>query len=80
MRQYGGMGELERLRGRSLADRALGTVGAVVLVVIGLWLALRVVAGVLRLIVWLTTTAVVVVLIVAALYLVFGRRGRRSDY
>lgn len=62
---------------KSLLDQILRLVVVVVVVLLGVWLALRLIAGIVHLVVWLLTTAVVVGLILAALYFLVG--GRRRD-
>lgn len=62
---------------KSLLDQILRLVVVVVVVLLGVWLALRLIAGIVHLVVWLLTTAVVVGLILTALYFLVG--GRRRD-
>ena len=64
------MDEFDR-PGRSLLEGLFRLVGLVILVVLGIWLALRVVAGIVGFFVWMATTAVIVAVVLGALYLVF---------
>jgi uncharacterized membrane protein len=59
----------------SLADSFFRLIGLVILVVIGVWLAFRVIAGVVHFFIWLLTTALIVGVVLAAVFLVFRGRG-----
>ena len=65
-------------RPRSVTDSFFRLVGLVILVIVGVWLAFRVIAGVVHFFVWLLTTAVIVAVILAALFLVMRGSGRRD--
>ena len=60
---------------RSPSDRLLRLCGAVVVALLGVWLVLRVVVGIVHFVAWLVTTAVVVAVVVGVLWLVLGWRG-----
>ena len=60
---------------RSFGEEFVRVLVLVMLALLSLWLAWRVVTGILRLFVWLATTAIVIALIVAALSVLL--RGKR---
>jgi uncharacterized membrane protein len=60
----------------SFGDSLLRLAGTAIVVMLALWLALRVVAGVLSFIVWLVSTALLVLVVLAVLSFAFGRRHR----
>ena len=81
MRQYGDMRN-ESSPATTFSQQLIRMGGMVLVVLLGVWLALRVVAGVISTIIWLATTALLVAVVVGVLWFAFGHRrpaSRRDD-
>ena len=78
MRQNAAMEELRSTKSsrpeRSLGDQFIRLVVTVLAVMVGVWLAFRVIAGVVHFVLWMIVTALVVAAVLFAFSLLFGKK------